>query len=406
MRHQRRLSYSNKGERDQFKHHLLPYPGKAPKTTHGKKCENCPEFLFCIPIKPASNVLGCELDIFVRAVSIISICIWVGFLIMEGFYFYIKVIGAQTIFFIAITIIFGLLLVSFGIFCGIIGYIGCTISNFRCVYFFFLHLNYQLIVNIYAVIASVIRGYILYSCAYLLFTLLICFFLYPSWSLYVHIKINGIPPNVYKHYGLLNDALSRFEQKNERKLNLEESESLVENVCSSISNGPGITTSIHINSHIFQKKEQNRITILKQQNSIKTSGISIQNNNSEDHIDKLLHTAVKFLDENDNNLGTRAKKLTSQAPSTQALNPSHSSPNINIISQSYTSPNISYKTRSETKISLNWSKHISSTNKNVVISSNTDYSNRSSDTSQSHKLRILKQNEQPKFTRTDVYNGF
>ncbi|OII72474.1 uncharacterized protein cubi_00469 [Cryptosporidium ubiquitum] len=403
MRHQRRLSHPKKGEREQFKHHLLPYPGKPSKATYGKKCENYPEFLFCIPIKPASNILGCELDIFVKLVSIISICIWLSLLVLEGFYFYIEIVGAQTVFFVTIAIIFGLLLVSFGIFCGILGYIGCTISNFRCIYFFFLHLNYQLIVNVYAVIASVIRGYIIYFCAYLLSILLICFFLYPSWSLYVHIKINGIPPNVYKHYGLLNDALSKFEQKNERKSNLEESESFVENVCSSVSNGPGITTSIHVNTHIFQKKEQNRITMIKQQSSIKTSGTSIHNNNFEDCTDRLMHTAVKFSDENDNSLCTRVEKSTVQTQNTQTLDSSHPSSNNNSLTQPYIPPNISCKIRNEAKILLNWSTPALSINRNVVASSNAEHSNRSSDTTfQSNKLKTSRHNEQPKFTRTDI----
>ncbi|KAH8581908.1 uncharacterized protein ELE39_003711 [Cryptosporidium sp. chipmunk genotype I] len=405
MRHQRRLSHSKKGEREQFKHHLLPYPGKATRTTQGKKCESFPEFLFCIPIKPASNILGCELDIFVRLVSVISICIWLGLLAFEGFYLYTEVIGTQTVLFVAIMMILGLFLVLFGIFCGVLGYIGCTISNSRCIYFFFLHLNFQLIVNVYALIASVIRGYIIYSCVYLLSILFICFFLYPSWSLYVHIKINGIPPNVYKHYGLLNDVLSKVEQRNERKSNLEESESLVENVCSSISNGPGITTSIQINSHIFQKKEQNRITMLKKQSSTKTSGNVIHNNNSEDYTDKLSHTAVKFSDENDVSLGTCTKKSTGQVLDIQTLDSSQPSSNMNSLTQPYIS-DVSYKLRSEAKIFLNWSKPTISVNRNIATSSNTDCSNRNSGTSEYNKLQTSNQNNQPKFTRSDVYNGY
>ncbi|KAK9173837.1 hypothetical protein CmeUKMEL1_18320 [Cryptosporidium meleagridis] len=407
MRHQRRLSCSKKGEREQFKHHLLPYPGKGTRTTHGKKCESYPEFLFCIPIKPASNILGCELDTFVRLVSIMSICIWLSLLVFEGSYLITEVIGTQTVLFVAIIIVLGLLLVSSGIFCGVLGYIGCTISNSRCVYFFFIQLNFQLIANVYALIASVIRGYITYSCAYLLCIILICLFLYPSWSLYVQIKINGISPNAHKHYGLFNDVLSKVEQKNERKSNLEESESLVENGCSGISNGPGMTTSIQINSQIFQKKEQNRLTMLKKQ-STKNSCEIIYKNNSEDNIEKLSHIAVKFSDENDSS-GTCTEKSTGQVLNIQtldSLDSSQQSSNKNSLTQPLISSDVSYKLRNEAKIFLNWSKPTISVNRNIATSPNTECSNGNSGTTpQYSKLKVSKQCNQPKFTRSDVYNG-
>lgn len=403
MRHQRRQSYPNKGEREQFKHHLLPYPGKSSRSAQNKNCESYPEFLLCIPVKPASSVLGCELDIFVRLVSVVSICIWLSLLILEGFYFYTEMVGAQTIVFVAIAATFGLLLVSFGIFCGVLGYIGCTISNSRCIHFFFLHLNFQLIVSVYAGIASVIRGYVIYSCAYLLCTCLICFFLYPCWSLYVHIKMNGIPPNAYKHYGLLNDMLFRAEQKTEKKSNMEESDSLAGNACSSISIGPGVTTSIHINSNIFQKKEQSRITMLKQKGSIKESGVSASSSHSEHPKDKLSHTIVKFSDENDDGLGTYSEiPPTSQTPyacvQSQSLPPAN---NYNA-SQPHISQKPSFKLRGEAKILLNWSKPPVPASRNVATS-NTDFSDRNSNTpSQYNKHQTSSQEDQPKFSRMGV----
>lgn len=404
MRHQRRPSHPNKGEREQFKHHLLPYPGKSSRAAQNKNCESYQEFLLCIPVKPASSVLGCELDIFVRFVSVVSICIWLTLLVFEGLYIYTELVGAQTIIFVAISITLGLLLVSFGIFCGVLGYIGCTISNPRCIHFFFLHLNFQLIVNVYAGIASVIRGYIIYSCTYLLCTFLICLFLYPCWSLYVYIKMNGIPPNAYKHYGLLNDMLFKTEQKTERKSNLDESDSLVGNACSSISNGPGVTTSIQINSNIFQKKEQSRITMLKHDGSFKESGISANSSHSEHLKEKLSYTVVKFSDENDDSLGAYAEipPPAGQALYTCVLSQSQSLANDYNLSQSQTSQKPSFKLRGEAKILLNWSKTPVSVNRNVATS-NTDFSDRNSNTpSQYNKLQTLSQEDQPKFSRMGV----
>ncbi|KAJ1607941.1 transmembrane domain-containing protein [Cryptosporidium canis] len=404
MRHQRRPSYPTKGEREQFKHHLLPYPGKSYRGNQNKGCENYPEFLLCIPVKPASSVLGCELDIFVRLVSVISIGIWLSLLLFEGFYFYTEVIGAQTVVFVVISIILGSLLVIFGIFCGVLGYIGCTISNSRCIHFFFLHLNFQLIINTYALIASVIRGYIVYSCAYILYISLVCFSLYPSWSLYVHVKINGIPPNVYKHYGLLSDILHKTEQKYEKRSNMEDSESMVGNACSSISNSPDLSASIHINSKIFQKKEQTRLTMLKQKSSTKESVINANSNNSEDYSYKLSRTIVKFSDENDETQGICTEVQTNRTPCTSVSNQSQPPLNSYIIPQPSTPSSASYKLRGKAKILLNWSKPSISVNRNIATSSNTDYSNRNLDTPtpQYNKIQTINHDYQPKFSRMGV----
>ncbi|KAF7458363.1 putative integral membrane protein [Cryptosporidium felis] len=388
MRHQRRLPCSKKGEREQFKHPLLPYPEKVPRVAN-KKSENYPEFLFCIPIKPASSILGLELDIFVRITTIVSICVWLNLLILEGLYFYTVGLGTQAVFFVAFAVLLGVLVTAFGIFCGIIGYIGCTISNPRCIYFFFMHLNFQLIVNIYAVITSIIRGYLIYSLIYSLCIILSCLFLFPSWSLYTHIKLNGNPPNVSKYYGLLNEILCKYELLNESKSNhLDDSESFTDNVCSSLSNGPGVNTSAYIKNTVFQKKDQKFLTKLKQK----------RKDNSSERLDNI----IEFSNENDN-VSAYSKLSCDRTAYMQPSDSTELSSNSNCCSKS-NQPSAPAGFPIEGQVLFNYPKPFNSASMNFVALSTADYSNRNSGITPSYEIQTAQQNLS-EFPRTDVYKG-
>ncbi|KAH7650058.1 hypothetical protein FG379_003138 [Cryptosporidium bovis] len=235
MRHQRRLSFKKKGEREQFKSPLLPYPERTSKI-YSKKCDLYPEFMFCIPAKPISNVFGYDLDMFVKSTTIISISIWVTTLFLEGFFFYRQGLELKSNILLIFVLFTGIIIFLVGSFCGVIGFIGCSIPNSACIYTYYLQVTIQIIVNIYAITASLIRGYFSYTLVYSLFLALDALFLFPTWSLYIYTKLDGAPPNAAKYGGLLSELLSACEYKDGGKSNPDDSDKNIENGNSEASN--------------------------------------------------------------------------------------------------------------------------------------------------------------------------
>ncbi|OII76046.1 hypothetical protein cand_007920 [Cryptosporidium andersoni] len=226
MRQNSRASYNNNECGAALQLPLrLPYPGNSNRIFNYQKYGPYPEFLFCIPARPLITVFGCDLDIFVRFVSIFSIIVWVMMLILEFLHLYNRGTGESSLTLIIIISILGILGILSGIFCGVVGYIGCTICNPSCLYPFFVHLNFQTIATLYAAIASYFRGYTKYTIIYLFFLAGGLISLFPTWSLYVHAYIHGIPPNLTLPTGLLSDVW-RARDKKQREKGREELESL------------------------------------------------------------------------------------------------------------------------------------------------------------------------------------
>ncbi|KAH8740190.1 hypothetical protein FG386_001851 [Cryptosporidium ryanae] len=266
MRHQRRLSFSKKEERDQFKNPLLPYPERTSRI-YSKKCDLYPEFMFCVPAKPISNVLGCDLDIFVKSTTVVSISIWATTLFLEGLFFYKQGIEFKSNLLLIFSLLIGTSIALIGSFCGVIGFIGCSIPNSACIYTYYLQIIIQITVNVYTIIVSLIRGYFSYTFAYSFFLILDTLFLFPTWSLYIYTKLDGTPPNVIKYGGLLSELLYACEYKNESKLNPDDCEQNVENRNSRDSNKMPSQLSI-LNSkaslyklNIKEKKQMNKFVV-------------------------------------------------------------------------------------------------------------------------------------------------